>query len=143
MLLIFLFLIISAFLRIKGLPFNCEASQFQDYPIHLCNGNEYGFYRSALSKGYGYDKKDCVNCKHFKICHHKKGESDCKTENKYDNRGYVSSEGKDAKCPKALIMQDFNHPTEDRRVFQTFSSLDTQCEPGYQNPQNFEQVHYE
>ena len=30
-----------AFLRINGLPFNCEANQFQDYPLNTCDKDDY------------------------------------------------------------------------------------------------------
>ena len=29
------------------MPFNCEASQFQDYPLYLCNRNDYELYKGA------------------------------------------------------------------------------------------------
>ena len=51
-------------------------------------------------------------CKNFKICQHKEGQTDCKGSDDYDNEGFVSKGKQGAKCPNALIMHvsiDENH----------------------------------
>ena len=40
--------LIIAFLRIKGMPFNCEANQFQDFQIESCGESGYEFYESIF-----------------------------------------------------------------------------------------------
>ena len=51
-------------------------------------------------------------CKRFKICQHKEGQTDCKGSDDYENEGFVSKGKQGAKCPNALIKHlsiDENH----------------------------------
>merc|ERR1719192_856330 len=45
------------FLRIKGLPFNCEPSQIQYYPLSSCNRNDYELFGGRSTK---YNYPGCI-----------------------------------------------------------------------------------
>ena len=99
-----------AYLKIKGMPFNCEASQFVDIPLESVNFDSYSLYKHAYAKN---DPGRCNanRCKHVKTCKHNKGQSDC--EEILPNFGYIENQALILKeqgqsmYPKALIWQEY------------------------------------
>ena len=98
-----------AYLKIKGMPFNCEANQFVDYPLDIVNFDAYSFYKHGYTKtSPGRCKR---NCKHIKTCKHNKGQSDCE-EVLHDieyikNEALILKDQGESVYPKALIWQEY------------------------------------
>ena len=119
------FFYLLAFLRIKGLPFNCEPSQTQYYPLNSCNRNDYELFGGRSTK---YNYPGCIEqwispeyptskCNHFKVCQHSKGLSDCLPINENNNDiqqqlGLISKVDQGSKCPSALIMDEYHEKTD-------------------------------
>ena len=64
-------------------------------------------------------------CKHFKICQHKEGQTDCKVSDKYRNEGYVSKGKQGSKCPNSFIMH-YSFDQNEKTFFTNYASLDNQ-----------------
>jgi hypothetical protein len=98
-----------AYLKIKGMPFNCEASQFVDIPLDSVNFDTYSFYKHGYTKtSPGRCKR---KCKHVKTCKHKKGQSDCEdilpNFEYIKNQALISKDQGQSIYPKALIWQEY------------------------------------
>ena len=106
------------------MPFNCEPSQTQYYPLNSCNRNDY-----ELSSKYTFLPPRCIEewsspeyptskCNHFNVCQHSKGMSDClPIYNTYnidiqEQLGLVSKVDQGSKCPSALIMDEYHEKTD-------------------------------
>ena len=112
------FFIFLAFLRLKGVPFNCEASQYQDYPLESCNSYE-DIFLGEQKYCNNYSTRETCS---LEICKHAKEQFDCLpiTENRWRMMLLKWTGEHDSKCPKYLGL----HEDRTQDTFRTLISMD-------------------